>query len=91
MRARVEQLLRLEFPELSEQEVTGAVDQAVAGEEIQVAIAGICFRVLRIALEHAGVLPRRCSRCGTKPATDGEHCAGCHDFLGELQDERGAS
>lgn len=31
-----------------------------------------------------------CIRCEIRVATDGDHCAGCHDFLGELQDERAA-
>lgn len=32
-----------------------------------------------------------CERCEKKPATDGPHCAGCHDFIGQRQDERAAS
>lgn len=38
---------------------------------------------------------RLCTRClddgNAVLATDGEFCAGCHDFLGESQDERNAS
>lgn len=40
--------------------------------------------------EEARKRPPLCDRCETAPATDGEYCAGCHDFIGESQDERAA-
>lgn len=46
------------------------------------------------AFEEAGdiadLMPT-CIRCEVSPATDGDYCAGCHDFVGERQDERAAS
>ena len=41
--------------------------------------------------ESAKSLMPTCIRCEVSPATDGDYCASCHDFVGERQDERAAS